>query len=107
MTGQTTIFDSAAFARALAERPLMALDIGARRSFVADLLPIAAAVDAIGFEPDAGGCERLNRAAQSAKGPWRSLRFIDLALAGEAGRRALYLTRHGGTSSMLAAIPGR
>ena len=44
MTGPTTIFGSAAFARALAERPLVALDIGARRGFIADLLPIAAAV---------------------------------------------------------------
>ena len=106
MTGPMTIFGSAAFARALAERPLVALDIGARRGFIADLLPIAAAVDAIGFEPDEGECDRLNRETQSAKGPWRSLRFIAAALAGEAGRRDLHLTRHGGTSSMLAAIPG-
>ena len=104
MTGPTTIFGSAAFARALAERPLVALDIGARRGFIADLLPIAAAVDAIGFEPDEG--DRLNRETPSAKGPWRSLRFIAAALAGGAGRRDLHLTRHGGTSSMLAAIPG-
>ena len=106
MTGPTTIFGSAAFARALAERPLVALDIGARRGFVADLLPIAAAVDAIGFEPDEEECERLNREARSAQGRWRSLRFIAAALAGEAGRRDLHLTGHGGTSSMLAAIPG-
>lgn len=106
MTAPTTIFGSAAFARVLAERSLVALDIGARRGFVADLLPIAAAVDAIGFEPDAGECERLNREARSTKGPWRSLRFIATALAGETGRHDLHLTRRGGTSSMLAAFPG-
>ena len=106
MTEPATIFGSASFGRALAERPFVALDIGARRGFIADLLPIAAAVDAIGFEPDEGECDRLNRETQRAKGPWRSLRFIAAALAGEAGRRELHLTRHGGTSSMLAAIPG-
>ena len=76
MTEPATIFGSASFARALAERPFVALDIGARRGFVADLLPIAAAVDAIGFEPDEGECDRLNRETRRAKGPWRSLRFI-------------------------------
>lgn len=85
---------------------MVALDIGARRGFVADLLPIAAAVDAVGFEPDVEECERLNREARSTPGPWRSLHFLAAALAGEAGSRDLHLTRHGGTSSMLAAIPG-
>ena len=106
MTEPAPILGSAAFARALTERPLVALDIGARRGFVADLLPIASAVDAIGFEPDAGECERLNREARSTPGPWRSLHFLAAALAGKAGSRDLHLTRHGGTSSMLAAIPG-
>ncbi len=105
MTEQSTIFGSAAFGRVLCERPLTALDIGARHGFVADLLPIAPAVDAIGFEPDASECERLNREARSTKGPWRSLRFVATALAGEASQHHLYLTRHGGTSSMLAPLP--
>ena len=51
------------------------MDIGARQGFVADLLPIAAAVDAVGFEPDQDECERLNRTARDESGPWRSLRF--------------------------------
>ena len=70
MTGTPRLFGPAAPGRVLAERPIVALDIGARRGFTADQLPIAA------------------------------------ALAGEAGRRDLHLTQHGGTSSMLAAIPG-
>ena len=69
MTGPPTIFGSAAFGRLLVERPLVALDIGARRGFVDDLLPIAAAVDAIGFEPDSDECECLNRTAQNQSGP--------------------------------------
>ena len=106
MTGPPTIFGSAAFGRLLVERPLVALDIGARRGFVDDLLPIAAAVDAIGFEPDSDECECLNRIAQNQSGPRRSPRFIPAALAKEPGQRDLHITRRGGASSMLTAIPG-
>ena len=106
MTAPPPIFGSAAFGRLLVERPLVALDVGARGGFVDDLLPIAAAVDAIGLEPDSDECERLNRTAQNESGSWRSLRFIPAALAKEPGQRVLHITRRGGTSSMLAAIPG-
>ena len=106
MTQPPTIFGSAAFGRLLVERPLVAMDIGARRGFVADLLPIATAVDAVGFEPDQDECDRLNRAARDQSGPWRSLRFLPTALAREAGQRDLHVTRAGGTSSMLMARPG-
>ena len=106
MTGPPTIFGSSAFGRLLVERPLVALDIGARRGFVDDLLPIAAAVDAIGFEPDSDECECLNRTAQNQSGPRRSPRFIPAALAKEPGQRDLHITRRGGASSMLTAIPG-
>ena len=106
MNGTGKIFVSATFARALGKRPLVALDIGARRGFISDLLPIASVVDAVGLEPDRGECERLNRAAQTRTNPWRSLRYLPVGLAKEPGQRELHLIRTRGTSSMLSAIPG-
>ena len=106
VTGPPTVFGSSAFGRVLVDRPLVAIDIGARRGFVEDLLPIAAAVDAVGFEPDEGECERLNRVARCDSGPWRGLRFLPTALAAQGGRRELYVTGARGTSSMLVACPG-
>ena len=105
MTRPPRMFGSTTLGRLLVARPLVAMDIGARRGFVADLLPIAAAVDAIGFEPDKDECDRLNRAARERSVPWRSLRFVPTALASEAGERDLHVTGAGGTSSMLGACP--
>jgi FkbM family methyltransferase len=81
------------------------IDIGARGGITRDLLPIAPAVDAVGFEPDAAECQRLNAGAASDPGPWRSLRFIPVALSESGGARTLHLTRRRGTSSMLQAVP--
>ena len=99
------MFGSRAFGHLLIKRPMVALDIGARGGFVTDLLPIASAVDAVGFEPDKAECERLNRDARDQSSPWRSLRVLPTALARRAGERDLYITRRGGTSSMLSARP--
>jgi FkbM family methyltransferase len=97
----TALFGSAALAGLLAETPLTCLDVGARGGLKGDLLPIAFAVDAVGFEPDAEECARLN--ARIDKGPWRSLSYLPTGLSGGAGRRTLHLTRRRGTSSALVA----
>jgi len=99
-------FGSTALTQALARWPIIAVDIGARHGFIDDLLPIAAAVDAVGVEPDKDECERLNRTTRSRRSPWRSLRYIPVGLAREEGRRDLYISRHRGSSSMLGALPG-
>lgn len=104
MSGEP-VLGSAPLGRLLLDYPLAALDVGARGGFKDDLLPIASAVDAYGFEPDRQECERLNAAAKIQPGPWRSLQTLPTGLAGSSGRRTLYLTRHSGTSSMLKAHP--
>ncbi|MBN1548050.1 MAG: FkbM family methyltransferase [Syntrophaceae bacterium] len=78
------------------------LDIGARGGVVGDLLPIAPAVHAIGFEPDRHECERLNKDASTGKCPWKSIRYIPIALwSGEEAKLNLYRKR--GCSSLLRA----
>lgn len=89
----------------LVDLPMTSIDIGARGGFTEDLLPIAAAVDAVGFEPDPTECAALN--SRAAEGPWRSLRYIPLALAEHPGRRTLHITRHAGASSFFSGDPDR
>jgi hypothetical protein len=52
--------------RLLSKIRIVGIDIGARGGFTTDLAPIGSAVDAIGFEPDAAECERLNAAPDAA-----------------------------------------
>ena len=51
--------------RLLAAARVVAIDVGARGGFTRDLAPIAAAVDATGFEPDRSECDRLNEGARA------------------------------------------
>jgi len=89
--------------RLFAGVPMTCLDIGARGGFKDDLLPLAFAVHAVGVEPDAEECARLNAAAARDPGPWASQRYLATALAEHAGMQPLHLTRRRGTSSMLEA----
>ena len=79
------------------------LDVGARSGFVSDLLPIASAVNACGFEPDATECARLNANAEQGHHRWRSLRYLPVALGRSAETRELKLYRRRGCSSLLDA----
>jgi len=81
---------------------LPCVDVGARRGVIEDLLPLAFAVDAWGVEPDAEECARLNQLATGGGHPWRSLRYVPIAL-GRAGRRPLWLYRNRECSSLLEA----
>ncbi|MBI2925402.1 MAG: FkbM family methyltransferase [Verrucomicrobia bacterium] len=94
---------SRALGRVLADLRFKCLDIGARQGITRDLLPIASAVDACGFEPDPTECQRLNERAAAEPGPWRSLRFASAALGAERGQRTLHLYRARGGSSLLEA----
>ncbi|MGH2781094.1 MAG: FkbM family methyltransferase [Thermoleophilaceae bacterium] len=85
---------------------LPCLDVGARRGVIEDLLPLAFAVDAWGVEPDAEECARLNQLAAGGGHPWRSLRYVPIAL-GRAGRRKLRLYRNRECSSLLEADVAR
>jgi FkbM family methyltransferase len=103
MAGNQTFLGSAALGRVLDNISFTALDIGARGGFSKDLLPMAHAVDACGFEPDVEECGRLNKLAEAGSAPWRSLRFVPAALSEHGGAKTLYLTRRRGTSSLLEA----
>ena len=80
-----------------ARHPLTCLDVGSRGGFEADLLPVAFAVDAVGFEPDPVAFAALG----SERGPWRSLKHLPVALAGSEGERPLYIPRDPVSASLL------
>lgn len=86
----------------LAARPLACLDVGSRGGFESDLLPIAGAVDAIGFEPEPAA---FNAVSSQGRGPWRSLRHLPHALAGTEGERTLYVPEDPASSSLLRHDP--
>jgi FkbM family methyltransferase len=90
------LFRKTAFAPALADYPLVAIDVGARGAFEPDLRPISFAVDAIGFEPDPKAY-----AALSIDGRWRSLRFEPVALSGGGGMRRLHIPRDPQSATLL------
>jgi FkbM family methyltransferase len=103
MTVKISFLGSPALGRVLDDIPLTGLDIGARGGFSKDLLPMASAVDACGFEPDIEECDRLNSSAAETSAPWKSLRYVPAALSEKGGPRTLYLTQRRGTSSLLGA----
>ena len=80
---------------------LVALDVGARGGVSQDLAPIARTVDFFGFEPDPDECSALN--ASPDNGPWKSLKFIPIALAQRERNIRLNLYRQRGCSSVLLA----
>src|SRR5690242_10441845 len=87
--------------RLLSAIRIVGIDIGARGGFTSDLAPIGAAVDAIGFEPDAVECERLNAISNAASAAGlRSLRYVPAAV-GAPGDRTLNLYRARGCTSLL------
>jgi len=100
---QGVFLGSPRLAEVLADLELTCLDIGARGGFTNDLLPLASAVHAVGFEPDGSECRRLNDAAAQGQHPWRSLRFIPSALGRNQGTQQLHLYRRRGCSSLYEA----
>ncbi|CUW38084.1 putative methyltransferases [Magnetospirillum sp. XM-1] len=86
----------------LAAHPLACLDVGSRGGFESDLLPIAGAVDAIGFEPEPAAFRAVSG---QGSGPWRSLRHLPHALAGTTGERTLYVPQDPASSSLLRHDP--
>lgn len=85
-------------AQTLAGRPLMVVDVGALWGLLPELSPIESFVSAVGFDPDAAECERLNAAARE-----RGLqqRFLPYLVAGADARRTFHVTRKQAASSLL------
>jgi FkbM family methyltransferase len=74
------------------------LDVGARGGMHPALLECADVLEVVGFEPDARECRRLQAAV--AAGPFRSVRYLPIALAERDGERTLYQCRDPGVSSL-------
>jgi FkbM family methyltransferase len=104
--GAAAFLGSAELARLAGGLRLRCLDVGARRGVIEDLLPLAFAVDACGIEPDTEESARLNQLAVGGRHPWRSLRYVPIAI-GRAGRRKLRLYRNRECSSLLEADVAR
>ena len=77
---------------------LTALDIGSRGGFDRDLLPIAWAVDAIGFEPEPAAFATLTGLDA---GPWRSVRWLPTAIGPMTGTAMLNVPPDGNGASLL------
>ncbi len=84
---------------------IVGLDIGARGGFTTDLAAIGPAVEAIGFEPDAEECDRLNASVNAIGSGLRALRYIPTAVGRADEERMLNLYRARGCTSLLTADP--
>lgn len=84
---------------------IVGLDIGARGGFTTDLAAIGPAVEAIGFEPDAEECDRLNASVNAIASGLRALRYIPTAVGRADEERMLNLYRARGCTSLLTADP--
>jgi FkbM family methyltransferase len=84
--------------KVLGESLLAVVDVGAREGLLPELRPIESFVSAVGFDPDAAECERVNTEARE-----RGLRqrFLPYAVTGADERRTFRLTRKGAASSLL------
>ncbi|MEK9644343.1 MAG: FkbM family methyltransferase [Alphaproteobacteria bacterium] len=82
--------------------PLRYVDIGSRGGFLDDLLPIAFAVDALGFEPDPVAYAMLDYAPA---GPWRSATFLPYGVGAKTGSANLYVTTDPQSASLMRHDP--
>jgi FkbM family methyltransferase len=72
---------------ALLDRPIHAVDVGARQGFRPQWQSLGPHGSLVGFEPDAQECARLNAGAIASE-----VRYEPVALAASAGEATLYLT---------------
>ncbi|MGP0595131.1 FkbM family methyltransferase [Nitrospira sp. T9] len=84
------LFQALAPYRALKERPLGFVDVGARGGVHPLVNPLAEVTGILGFEPDKGECGRL-REIHATASPWAICEFEPVALADQPGRSRLHL----------------
>ena len=78
------------------------LDVGARGGMAGKLRPLAGLIDVVGFEPDVEECEVLNQqVAREGAMPWRSVRYVPMALGRDEENRPFFITRSPDLSSLL------
>ncbi len=86
--------------RAFRENPLGFVDVGSAGGVHPIVLPIASLVQCTCFEPDEGSHATLNRSYSDAS-PFREVRILNTAVAGEKGTRDLFVTRSRVNTSLL------
>jgi len=92
------LFEGLAVADLARLNPLTYVDVGCRGGFQPELLPLAFAVNAIGFEPDP---DELARLSGQGAGPWLSSRMLPYAVAGATGRQKLFIPADSQSASLL------
>ena len=80
------------------DHPINYFDIGSRGGFQEDLLPLAFAVNAIGFEPEPSEFIKLNSRESS---PWLTSKHLPFAISGDGGRQTLFISRGPQSASLL------
>lgn len=96
------LFLGLAVAEVARAHPLTYVDVGCRGGFQPDLLPLAFAVNAVGFEP---GPDEYTRLRGQPAGPWLSSRFLPYAIAGSTGRQTLFVPADGQSASLMRHDP--
>lgn len=104
MRAFTNLFARTPLAAVLRDLSIVAVDAGARGGIDPDLLPIAFAVDVLGFEPDPEAYARLSSLGQPSEG-WKSAHYLPAALAGTSGRRTLHVPADPEGASLLKPDP--
>lgn len=104
MRAFTNLFERTPLAAVLRDLSIVAVDAGARGGIDPDLLPIAFAVDVLGFEPDPQAFARLS-SPNRLSDTWRSVRYLSAALAGTSGRRTLHVPADPEGASLLMPDP--
>lgn len=104
MSPFANLFETTPLAAVLRDLSIVAVDAGARGGVDPDLLPIAFAVDMLGFEPDPEAFARLPSPGEPSH-PWKSVRYLPAALAGTPGRRTLYVPTDPQGASLLKPDP--
>jgi len=84
------IFRDLIAGRIARDHPLIYFDIGTRDGFQSDLLALAFAVHAVGFEPEPEEFQRLNAAPD---GRWASARYLLNGISANGGAKELYVSR--------------
>ena len=80
------------------DHPINYFDIGSRGGFQEDLLPLAFAVNAIGFEPEPSEFIKLD---SQESGPWLTSKHLPFAISGDGGRQTLFISRDPQSASLL------
>jgi FkbM family methyltransferase len=104
MRAFTNLFEQTPLAAVLRDLSIVAVDASVRGGIDPDLLPIAFAVDVLGFEPDPEAFARLSSSSRPSEG-WKSVRYLPAALARASGRRTLHVPADPEGASLLKPDP--